>query len=108
MAHGVDLLADKSRTSSRYTGVSFDTRKQKWMASIYLNGKNFSLGRHATELAAAQAYDQEARKYADKSLNFPIDSEEAARRGAQCLLLRYLFCGFLMSQLRQLFHTTNA
>ena len=75
------------------------------MASIYLNGKNFNLGRHATELAAAQAYDKEARKYAGKPLNFPIDSEEAARRGAQCLLLRYLLGSFLMSQLRRLFYS---
>ena len=110
VAHVVDV-AVRSRKSSKYRGVTWDKKKQKWQAFIYLDGKRFDLGRHATELlgyhatelAAAQAYDQEAKKYTGKPLNFPIDSEEAARRGAQCLLLQYLLGSFLMSQLRQLF-----
>ncbi len=89
--------------SSKYRGVSWDKRNQKWAAYIYLDGKTVYLGFHATELAAAQAYDQEARKCAGRQLNFPIDSEEAARRGTQCLLLQYLLGSFFMAQLRQLF-----
>jgi hypothetical protein len=90
-----------------YIGVSFCKTMQKWRARLFLKSKRVNLGSHATEIAAAQAYDQEARKYADKSLNFPIGSEEAARRGAQCLLLRYLFCGFLMAQLCRLYSVAH-
>ncbi len=55
----------------KYRGVFWNKQKQKWRASIYLNGKNVNLGRHATELAAAQAYDQEVKKYNRKrKLNF--------------------------------------
>ena len=97
------MLLGEARKSSTYRGVYWDKKIQKWRASIYLEGKTFYLGLHATELAAAQAYDQEARKYAEKQLNCPIDSDEAARRGAQCLLLQYLLGSFLMAQLRQLF-----
>ena len=56
--------------SSKYRGVSWDKKNQKWAAYIYLDGKRFGLGRHATELAAAQAYDQQATKCAGKPLNF--------------------------------------
>ena len=59
-----------ARKSSKYRGVSWEKQNQKWKAYIYLDGKFFTLGLHATELAAAQAYDKEARKYAGKQLNF--------------------------------------
>jgi hypothetical protein len=55
--------------SSKYRGVSWEKYKQCWMACISLNNKTVRLGYHATELAAAQAYDQQAKKYARK-LNF--------------------------------------
>ncbi len=56
--------------SSKYRGVSWDKKRQKWRASLYLDGKRVNLGYHATELAAGQAYDQRAKKYAEKPLNF--------------------------------------
>lgn len=45
-----------SNSTSRYTGVSWDTRDRCWVAQINLNGKRAYLGSFADELAARQAY----------------------------------------------------
>jgi hypothetical protein len=67
---------DKSNTYSRYRGVSFSKRKQKWFAAIRANGKKIWLGYFKTEIDAARAYDRAAREYHKEfaSLNFPTGS----------------------------------
>lgn len=61
-------------SSSRYRGVCWVERDQRWAASIS-NGKGgkISLGYHATEESAARAYDSFARELhgAFATLNFP-------------------------------------
>jgi len=54
---------DKSKTYSRYRGVSFSKRKGKWFATIRVNGKKIWLGYFDNELDAAKAYDAAARMY---------------------------------------------
>lgn len=44
-----------SRFSSKFTGVAFHQKSQKWYASIRYNGKSQSLGYHNTEEAAYEA-----------------------------------------------------
>lgn len=41
--------------SSRYRGVSWDHRRQKWKAQATLYGKNYCMGRFDDELEAALA-----------------------------------------------------
>lgn len=59
-------------TSSKYRGVCFDRSRDKWLASIELDGRQMFLGRFSDEASAARAYDVAARKHfgAFASLNF--------------------------------------
>jgi hypothetical protein len=67
---------DKSNTYSRYRGVSFSKRKQKWFAAIRANGRKLWLGYFDNELDAAKAYDVAAREYHKDfaRLNFPEEN----------------------------------
>ncbi|NBC17299.1 MAG: hypothetical protein GVY18_08310 [Bacteroidetes bacterium] len=47
---------------SRFKGVTFHVRSQKWLARIYVDGKAIHLGYHADEVEAAKAYDAAARR----------------------------------------------
>ena len=48
--------------SSKYKGVCWYARYQKWKVSIKRCGRTVSLGYHATEEDAARAYDRAARE----------------------------------------------
>ncbi len=66
---------DKSKTLSRFRGVSFSKRKGKWFAAIRINGKKTWLGYFNDEEDAARAYDHAARKYHGEfaMLNFTLE-----------------------------------
>lgn len=62
----IQNLSNQSSTkgsSSKYLGVSWDKSRDKWAASISPKGKTIHLGRHATEMGAALAYDAAAKRY---------------------------------------------
>jgi hypothetical protein len=63
----------RSKTSSRFIGVSLDKGTGRWCAIIKAEGKSKWLGRFVSELDAARAYDNAARKYHKDfaRLNFP-------------------------------------
>lgn len=49
--------------SSRYLGVSWNTKMQRWRAQISVNGKNLHLGYFQNECEAALAYDTAAIRH---------------------------------------------
>ena len=53
-------MSKRSHTSSHYLGVSWDSRRQKWRASITTKGRMRHIGYFDLETDAAKAYDEQA------------------------------------------------
>lgn len=70
----------KHRGSSRFKGVCWSRREQRWRATIELDGRQAYLGVFREEEAAAQAYDAAARNHFGQfaALNFPGVGEGSA------------------------------
>jgi hypothetical protein len=71
----------KSKTSSRYIGVSFNKDARRWQAYITAAGKRRWLGKFDSEIEAAKAYDAAAKKlHRDFAcLNFPENNPKGLR-----------------------------
>lgn len=54
------VLPTGTRGSSRFRGVTWDAKRQLWLAQIAVGGRHRYLGRHATEIEAAIAYNAAA------------------------------------------------
>ena len=50
-------------STSKYRGVSWQSRKNKWVAQIDVGGKHYHIGYFASEDEAAAAYDVEAGRH---------------------------------------------
>ena len=63
----------RTNNTSKYKGVSFEKRTNKWTAKIQYKGKCYRLGTFETELKAAKAYDKKAKSFNCQfvCLNFP-------------------------------------
>lgn len=64
----------KTGTTSQYKGVSFYTRKNKWVSQIRNNGKAMHLGYFNTELDAHKAYCEAAAALHGEFANFGQNS----------------------------------
>lgn len=71
-----------SGATSRYKGVSWYRRDEKWRSYIWINGKQKHLGFFDGEEDAARAHDHAARESFGvfARVNFPTDDEQGAVR----------------------------
>ncbi len=65
-------------TTSKYKGVSWYKRDEKWRAQIRVDGKEIHLGLFDCEIMAARAYDTAAKLYFGEfaCLNFPEEGNK--------------------------------
>jgi len=56
-------ISSRPGSSSKYVGVSFNKRCQKWEAWVTIDGRKKNLGKFIDEKEAARVRDKEARKY---------------------------------------------
>lgn len=63
----------RTNNTSKYKGVSFEKRTNKWTAKIQYKSKCYRLGTFETELDAAKAYDKKAKSFNCEfvCVNFP-------------------------------------
>ena len=81
-AHRQNLCNQRKQDnrSSRFKGVCWFTKKNKWYAGIKVNQKRINLGLHIKEEDAARAYDAAAIMHFGEfaNLNFPTGSQSCA------------------------------
>jgi hypothetical protein len=70
---------------SKYRGVSWYKRDNKWETQIQCDGKQHSLGSFEDEDEAARAYDKAARaQHGEKAqLNFPAEGESGSKQSSK-------------------------
>ena len=57
----VEILQGKqTKKSSKYNGVSYDTRRKHYVAGIQLSGKTYNLGNSLDEIVCARIWNQQA------------------------------------------------
>jgi len=61
--NGANQPKRKGNFYSKYKGVSFDKRRNKWTAGLQKNGSRIGLGNYMNEIDAAKAYNEGAKKY---------------------------------------------
>ena len=73
--------SSSSPRRSKYVGVSWFKRDQKWKAQIRIDGKSKRLGLYHDEKEAARIYDEQAALLG-KPVNFPLHEgmEQAVKR----------------------------
>lgn len=61
ISNRLNLSKDKKNKTSKYTGVSWNTQKSKWVSQFNIGFKKIYLGQFKCELAAAYAYNSKLK-----------------------------------------------
>jgi hypothetical protein len=61
--NGYNARKRHGTTTSKYKGVTWDTARGKWTASIMVSRRRYALGRFENEEDAARAYDDAAQRW---------------------------------------------
>ena len=75
-------------STSKFNGVHWDKRSQKFQATVSFNGTKYFVGRFQSEVRAAHAYDERLRELCPgsarlkRSLNFPTQAEDLFNESA--------------------------
>ena len=72
----------RTTKKKRFKGVSFSAERNKWVAQLMKDRRQVYIGRFNSEIEAALAYDETARREFGEfaALNFPKEGERAAYR----------------------------
>ena len=62
----LNRLEKMEKKSSKYKGVSYDSRRKHWVAGIRFTGKTYNLGNSLDEIECAKLYNQQAMYYNNK------------------------------------------
>lgn len=62
ISHRLNCSKDRNNTTSKYVGVTWHKKLNKWKAQINVNGKVKHIGYYIKEKEAAQAYQKELTK----------------------------------------------
>jgi len=87
----IKILFKKDRTSSKFIGVSYNKRKNKFMSRVKVFGKTKYIGCSNDEVSLAHTYDLYIIKNnLNKKLNFPIETyqQELNQESKQMVLFK--------------------
>lgn len=78
IAYPANHIPGKGYGSSRYRGVYWEKRTQKWRAMLSHKGQRYTVGRFHDEITAAKAYDAKALEIIGPNayLNFPMEANQ--------------------------------
>ena len=62
----LNRLEKMEKKSSKYKGVSYDSRRKHWVAGIRFTGKTYNLGNSLDEIECAKLYNQQAMYFNNK------------------------------------------
>ena len=72
--NGFNSLKWRSKTSSKYKGVTFDSSRKKWISQINIDRKHIYIGRFKCEKRAALEYDKMASKLFGEFANLNFEN----------------------------------
>lgn len=77
-----NLSKSNRKSTSKYVGVSWNKRRKKWVARIYVCGTNKEIGFFTDEIEASNAYQNELKKLNESNMSEETKTAEEALKEA--------------------------